>query len=72
MYTLWAKKVKEWKITFCGKNSEGSFKMLAADYYFKSLLEFWDWDIGKTVFLSKEEAEESSKRGEHKPVCGRV
>ena len=61
VYTYGARRVKEWKITFCGKNSRGEHKMNAADDGFKNLLEFWDYDIGKTVFLTKEEAEEKLK-----------
>lgn len=61
VYTYGAKRVKDWKITFCGKNSRGEHKMIAADDDFKNMLEFWDYDIGKTVFLTKEEAEEKLK-----------
>ena len=61
VYTYGAKRVKEWKITFCGKNSRGEHKMIAADDDFKNLLEFWDCDIGKTVFLTKDEAEQALK-----------
>lgn len=61
VYTYGAKRVKEWKITFYGKNSRGEHKMIAADDDFKNLLEFWDCDIGKTVFLTKDEAEQALK-----------
>ena len=61
VYTYGARRVKEWKITFCGKNSRGEHKMIAADDGFENLLEFWDYDMGKTVFLTKEEAEEKLK-----------
>lgn len=59
VYTYGAKRVKDWKITFCGKNSRGEHKMIAADDDFKNMLEFWDYDVGKTVFLTKEEAEQA-------------
>ncbi|MGN1092921.1 MAG: hypothetical protein ACI4RS_04635, partial [Monoglobaceae bacterium] len=59
VYTYGLRRVKEWKITFCGKNSSGEHKMIAADDDFKNMLEFWNYDIGKTVFLTKEEAEQA-------------
>ena len=59
VYTYGARRVKEWKITFVGKNSRGEHKIIAADDEFKNMLEFWDYDIGKTVFLTKEEAEQA-------------
>lgn len=64
VYTYGAKRVKDWKITFCGKNSRGEHKMIAADDDFKNMLEFWDYDVGKTVFLTKEEAERALKERE--------
>lgn len=57
IYTYGAKRVKEWKITFCGENSRGEFLFKAVDEGFKNLLDFWNYEIGKTVFLTKEEAE---------------
>lgn len=62
VYTCEARRVKEWVITFCGKNSRGEYKMIAADDGFKNMLEFWDYDIGKTVFLTREEAEKALKQ----------
>ena len=62
VYTCEARRVKEWVITFCGKNSRGEYKMIAADDGFKNMLEFWDYDIGKTVFLTPEEAEKALER----------
>lgn len=66
VYICEARRVKEWVITFCGKNSSGEYKMIAVDDGFKNLLEFWDYDIGKTIFLTREEAEAVLKalRGE--------
>lgn len=62
VYTSETRRVKEWVITFCGKNSRGEYKMIAADDGFKNMLEFWDYDIGKTVFLTREEAEKALER----------
>ena len=61
VYTYGAKRVKEWEITFCGKNSRGEYLFRAADEGFKNLLEFWHYEIKQTVFLTKEEAEEKLK-----------
>ena len=59
VYTCEARRVKERVITFCGKNSSGEYKMIAVDDGFKNLIEFWDYDIGKTVFLTREQAEKA-------------
>lgn len=64
VYTYGAKRVKEWKITFCGKNSRGEYLFRAADEGFKNLLEFWHYEIKQTVFLTKEEAERALKERE--------
>lgn len=61
VYTSETRRVKELVITFCGNNSRGEYKMIAADDGFKNILEFWDYDIGKTVFLTKEEATKELK-----------
>ena len=59
VYTYGAKRVKEWEITFCGKNSRGEYLFRAADEGFKNLLEFWHYEIKQSVFLTKEEAEKA-------------
>ena len=61
VYTYGARRVKEWKITFCGKNSRGEYYFRAADDGFKNLLEFWHYEIKQSIFLTKEEAEEKLK-----------
>lgn len=62
VYTYERRRIKKWVITFCGKNSRGEYKMIAADDGFKNMLEFWDYDIGETVFLTREEAENAIER----------
>lgn len=62
MYTLNRGRVKEWKVCFCGLNSQGELKFHLADEGFKTLIEVWDFGIGKTVFLTREEAEQALLR----------
>lgn len=57
VYTYESGQVKEWKITFCGKNSRNEYKFISCDDGFKNLFEFWNYYLGKTVFLTREEAE---------------
>lgn len=58
VYTYGAKQIKEWEITFVGKNSRNEYKFIAVVGKCEDLLVFWHYEIGKTVFLTKEEAEE--------------
>ena len=44
----------------CGLKT--NYKQSTADDGFKNMLEFWDYDIGKTVFLTREEAEKALER----------
>ena len=57
VYTYGAKRIKEWEITFVGKNSRNEYKFIAVVGKCEDLLTFWNYEIGKTVFLTKEEAE---------------
>ncbi len=66
VYTYADKRVKEGKITFVGKNSRNEYKFIAVIGKCEDLLVFWDYDIGKTVFLTKEEAEAALKEREVK------
>ena len=61
VYTYGAKRVKEWEITFVGKNSRNEYKFIAVVGKCEDLLIFWNYEIGKTVFLTKEEAEQKLK-----------
>lgn len=57
VYTLNKGRAKAWKVYFIGMNALGGIKFLIADDGFKHMLEVWNCDIGKTVFLTREEAE---------------
>lgn len=59
VYTYESGQVKEWKITFCGKNSRNEYKFISCDDGFKNLFEFWNYDLGKTVFLTRKKAEKA-------------
>lgn len=61
VYTYGAKRIKEWEITFVGKNSRNEYKFIAVVGKCEDLLTFWNYEIGKTVFLTKEEAEKKLK-----------
>lgn len=63
VYTYSAKRIKEWKITFVGKNSRNEYKFIAVVGKCEDLLTFWNYEIGKTVFLTEEEAERALKGG---------
>ena len=66
VYTYGAKQIKEWEITFVGKNSRNEYKFIAVVGKCEDLLTFWNYEIGKTVFLTKEEAEKALKeRGDN-------
>ena len=65
MYTLNRGRVKEWKVCFCGLNWLGALKFHIADEGFKTMLEVWDFSIGKTVFLTREEAEKALERSKN-------
>ena len=59
VYTVSRKHPKKWKVHFIGYNSQGEFKMHIATEKFTEMLEVWDYAIGKTVFLTREEAEKA-------------
>ncbi len=59
VYTYGARRVREWEITFVGKNSRNEYKFIAVVGKCEDLLDFWHYEIGKTVFLTKEEAEKA-------------
>lgn len=61
VYTYGARRVKKWKITFYGINLRGEHKMIVVDDGYKNMLEFWNYDIGKNLFLTREEAEKALK-----------
>ena len=61
VYTYGARRVKPWKICFLGVNSRGEYKFHVADEGYKHMIEAWNYDIGKTVFLTKEDAEKALK-----------
>lgn len=60
VYTINRRHPKKWKVHFIGYNSQGEFKMHIATEKFTEMLEVWDYAIGKTVFLTREEAEKST------------
>lgn len=59
VYTISRKHLKKWKVCFIGYNSQGEFKMHIATEKFDEMLEVWDYNIGKIVFLAREEAEKA-------------
>ena len=61
VYTYGARRVKPWKICFLGVNSSGEYKFHLADEGYKHMIEAWNYDLGKSVFLTKEEAERELK-----------
>lgn len=65
VYTISRLRPKKWKVCFIGYNSQGEFKMHIATEKFTEMLEVWDYAIGKTVFLTREEAEKelAERRG---------
>ena len=65
VYTINRRHPKKWKIHFIGYNSQGEFKMHIAKEKFTEMLEVWDYAIGKTVFLTREEAEKALERSEN-------
>ena len=64
VYTINRRHPKEWKVRFIGYNSQGEFKMHITTEKFTEMLEVWDYAIGKTVFLTREEAEKALERSE--------
>ena len=64
VYTISRKHPKKWKVCFIGYNSQGEFKMNIATEKFTEMLEVWDYNIGKTVFLTREEAEKALEGSE--------
>ena len=58
VYTIRGKKLlKKWKVLFIGINSLGEIKINIADKGFKNVLEVWDCNFGKNVFITIEDAE---------------
>ena len=68
VYTVSRKHPKKWKVHFIGYNSQGEFKMHIATEKFTEMLEVWDYAIGKTVFLTREEAEKALERSENEKI----
>ena len=62
VYTINEGILKKWKVRFIGYNSQGEFKMHITTEKFTEMLEVWDYAIGKTVFLTREEAEKALER----------
>ena len=65
VYTINRRHPKKWKVHFIGYNSQGEFKMHIATEKFTEMLEVWDYAIGKTVFLTPEEANKKLKELEN-------
>lgn len=65
VYTINRRHPKKWKVHFIGYNSQGEFKMHIATEKFTEMLEVWDYAIGKTVFLTRNEAEKALERREN-------
>ena len=61
MYTISRGRPKKWKVCFIGHNTLGEQKYHLADEGYKHMIEAWNYDLGKTVFLSREEAERALK-----------
>jgi hypothetical protein len=59
VYTYGARRVKEWKVHFVGRNTQGETKFHLADKGFQHMIEAWNYDIGHSIFLSREEAEKA-------------
>jgi hypothetical protein len=65
VYTINKRHPKKWKVHFIGYNSQGEFKMHIATEKFTEMLEVWDYAIGKTVFLTRKEAEKALERSDN-------
>ena len=65
VYTINRRHPKKWKVHFIGYNSQGEFKMHIATEKFTEMIEAWDYDIGKIVFLTREEAERTLERSDN-------
>lgn len=61
MYTISRGRPKKWRVCFIVKNTENEQKYHLADEGYKHMIEAWNYDLGKTVFLTKEEAERALK-----------
>ena len=62
VYTIRGKKMlKKWKVLFIGINSLGEIKLNIADKGFNNVLEVWDCDFWKNVFITTEDAEKELK-----------
>ena len=63
VYTCRPRGAKEWKVHFVGMNTRGEIKFHLADETFSKMIDAWNYDIGKTVFLTREDAEKALKGG---------
>ena len=64
-YSAWSDEVRQYRVSSITQKADGSFKMRLTDLITKSVFEITPDKLGKTVFLTKEEAEQKleEKRG---------
>jgi hypothetical protein len=60
-YSAWSDEVRQYRVSSITQKADGSFKMRLTDLITKSVFEITPDEIGKTVFLTKEEAEQKLK-----------
>ena len=65
-YSAWSDEVRQYRVSSITQKADGSFKIRLTDLITKSVFEITPDKIGKTVFLTKSEAEQKLKemRGE--------
>ena len=60
-YSAWSDEVRQYRVSSITQKSDGSFKMRLTDLITKSVFEITPDKLGKTVFLTKEQAEQKLK-----------
>ena len=60
-YSNWSDEVRQYRVSSITQKADGSFKMRLTDLITKSVFEITPDKLGKTVFLTKEQAEQKLK-----------
>lgn len=60
-YSAWRDEVRQYRVSSITQKADGSFKMRLTDLITKSVFEITPDEIGKTVFLTKDQAEQKLK-----------
>ena len=61
----WRNEVDECKVSSILQKADGSWKIRITNFHYRSVFEITPNKIGKTVFLTKEEAEKALERSEN-------